>query len=676
MHRTLAAPVRLNRCELIIDTDYQELFGPDGPLASALPGYAHRPEQAAMAAAVGAALSRSEPLIVEAGTGIGKTFAYLVPALLSGCSVIISTGTRTLQDQLFHRDVPLLARALGMPVKMALLKGRSNYLCRHRLELATHQGSLLPAERGSARMLARVSRWAATTKSGDLAELTDLPDQSPAWPMITSTRENCLGQECPQFSRCHVIEARRAAQAADVVVVNHHLLLADLALKDEGFGDLLPGAQAVILDEAHQVPEIAAQFFGQTWSVRQLQFLLRDAAAEMNGAGTHSPPALSAAEAIGSLLEELRSALPGGAGRYEWGGLPESFFDVLPALGAALRALAAELEGLGSGPGAASCARRAAELAGNLAALTEMSDEVGIRWVEANPNGMSLHFTPFEVADRFRSYVEARPCAWVFTSATLAIGEDFAHFAARIGLPEARALKIDSPFDYRRQARIYLPRGMPQPQHPSYAKQFIEACAPLIEASGGRAFLLFTSYRALADGVAALQARFPEPEFPILVQGQAPREALLNRFRELGNAVLLATGSFWEGVDVKGEALCIVAIDKLPFASPDDPLLRARLEGIRRRGGNPFLEYQLPQAALALKQGVGRLIRDVDDFGVIVIGDPRVVSKPYGAVFLDALPPSPMINDGAAGAGFLAERLARLRAAGGGKRRSTAGPAS
>jgi ATP-dependent DNA helicase DinG len=615
-----------------------------------------------MAAAVGRALALGEPLIVEAGTGTGKTFAYLVPALLSGRSVIISTGTRTLQDQLFRRDVPLLARAMGMPVRMALLKGRANYLCRHRLELATQQRSLLAGERGSARLLARVTRWAATTQSGDLAELTDLPEQSPVWPTITSTRENCLGQECPQFSRCHVFEARRAAQAAEIVVVNHHLLLADLALKDEGFGDLLPGAEAVILDEAHQVPDIAAQFFGQTWSIRQVQLLLRDATAEMMAAGVRAPSITQALAAIEALLADLRAAWPGGAGRSEWGSLPDSFLDTLAPLETAIGAVAAELEGLGAGAGTANCARRAAALGAGLASLTTLPEEAGIRWVEANAGGLSLQFTPFEIAERLREYVESRPCAWVFTSATLAIGEDFAHFAARIGLPDARTLKIESPFDYESQARIYLPRGMPEPQHPGYARKFIDACAPLIEASGGRAFLLYTSYRALAEGVIALEARFPEPPFPVLVQGQAPREVLLNRFRELGNAVLLATGSFWEGVDVKGEALSIVAIDKLPFASPDDPLLRARLEGIRRRGGNPFLEYQLPQAVLALKQGVGRLIRDFDDFGVIVLGDPRLITKPYGSVFLRSLPPSPVITESGEGALFLAERLRRLRA--------------
>jgi ATP-dependent DNA helicase DinG len=639
-------------------------------LARALPGYAYRPEQAAMATAVGGALARLEPLIVEAGTGTGKTFAYLVPALLSGRSVIISTGTRTLQDQLYRRDLPLLGSALGRPVTVALLKGRANYLCRHRLELnrqpGAQPGALLGGdhggrgdggERGVAQLLARVSRWAATTATGDLAELTDLPEQSAVWPMITSTRENCLGQECPQASRCHVFDARRAAQAADIVVVNHHLLLADLALKDEGFGDLLPGAEAVILDEAHQIPDIAAQFFGQVWSTRQVQILLRDVGAELAAAVVRSPVITGELSIVEARLDDLRAVFPGGAGRHEWPALPEAFLDLLPDLERALGDLARELAAVGAGAGVANCARRATALAAGLGALYTVADEAGLRWAEAGGSGLSLHFTPFEIADRLRGYVEARPCAWVFTSATLAIGDDFAHFAARIGLPEARTVHIESPFDYRDQARLYLPRGMPDPQHPAFAARFIDACAPLLEACGGRAFLLYTSYRGLADGVAALKARFPVPPFPILVQGQAPREALLTRFRELGNAVLLATGSFWEGVDVKGEALCIVAIDKLPFASPDDPLLKARLEGIRRRGGNPFGEYQLPQAVLALKQGVGRLIRDFDDFGVIVLGDPRLTSKHYGKAFLKALPQSPVLTEAGACVQFLTERL-------------------
>jgi ATP-dependent DNA helicase DinG len=623
-----------------------------------LPGYAFRPEQAAMAAAVGRAVALGEPLIVEAGTGTGKTFAYLVPALLSGRSVIISTGTRTLQDQLFRRDIPLLGKALGLPVKVALLKGRANYLCRHRLELTMQQPSLLGYPGDSERLLARVSRWAGTTLTGDLAELNDMPEQSPLWPMVTSTRENCLGQDCPKFGRCHVVDARRAAQAADVVVVNHHLLLADLALKDEGFGDLLPGAEAVILDEAHQVPDIAAQFFGQTWSVRQLQLLLRDVNAELDAASLRAPPLAGELAIVQARLDDLRARVPGGAGRYEWPHLSEAFTDALKELETALADLGRVLEGLGAGPGTANCARRALGMQQALGTLIAVPEDAGLKWMEATAAGLSLHFTPFEIADRLRGYVEARPCAWVFTSATLAIGADFGHFAARIGLPEARTVHIESPFDYPNQARIYLPRDLPDPQHPSFAVKFMAACAPLLEASGGRAFLLYTSYRALAEGEAALRARFPNPPFPVLVQGEAPREALLNRFRELGNAVLLATGSFWEGVDVKGEALCIVAIDKLPFAAPDDPLLKARLEGIRRRGGNPFSEYQLPQAVLALKQGVGRLIRDFEDFGVIVLGDPRLKTKGYGRVFMKALPPSPVVTDGAVAVQFLLNRFA------------------
>jgi ATP-dependent DNA helicase DinG len=644
-----------------VNSDYKDIFSSKGPLAGALPDYAYRPEQAMMAKAVGQALARLEPLIVEAGTGTGKTFAYLVPALLSGRSVIISTGTRTLQDQLFRRDVPLLAKALGLPAKLALLKGRANYLCRHRLDLATQQGSL-PALRGNAGVLARVSRWAATTKTGDLSELTDLPEQSPVWPSITSTRENCLGQECPEFSRCHVFEARRNAQAADIVVVNHHLLLADLALKDEGFGDLLPGADAVILDEAHQVPDIAAQFFGQSWVSRQVQVLTRDVTAELAAAAIRAPSVVESVLAVDGLLEALRLALPRGPARHEWPALPDSFLEALPEMENALRQLAELLEGLGGGAGTASCGRRAELLADGLKELRELEDEMGLRWVESAAGGWVLQFTPFEIAERLREYVESRPCAWIFTSATLAIGEDFSHFAARIGLDHARTLRIDSPFDFRDQVRLFLPPRMPEPSDPAFAKAFIEACAPLLEASGGRAFLLYTSYRGLAEGVRALKERFPQPPFPVLVQGEAPREALLQRFRELGNAVLLATGSFWEGVDVKGDALSIVAIDKLPFAAPDDPLLKARLEGIRRRGGNPFFEYQLPQAVLALKQGVGRLIRDFEDFGVIVIGDPRVRTKAYGRVFLEAMPPSPVVTNSALAAKFLADRLHALSA--------------
>jgi ATP-dependent DNA helicase DinG len=641
--------------------DYKEIFSADGPLAAAIPGFTHRPEQAAMAKAVGQALALGEPLIVEAGTGTGKTFAYLVPALLSGRSVIISTGTRTLQDQLFHRDVPTLARAIGMPVQVALLKGRSNYLCRQHLDEATQQQAMFGPKKGAARHLAKIRRWSLTTRSGDLAELTDIPEDSPVWPLVTSTRENCLGQECPQFSRCHVYDARRAAQAAQVVVVNHHLLLADMGLKDEGFGDLLPGAEALILDEAHQIPDIAAQFFGLSWSSRQVQMLARDTAVELIKVQDGNSLLGDALRELEAGVLGLHRCLPSTPGRTDWERLPDSFFDALGVVHARLLELGNRMDALGNGPGTAMCARRSRQLAATLGALRAVEEQSGLRWVEVQSMSLQLHFTPFEIAERLRTYIDSRPCAWIFTSATLALGDDFSHFSTRIGLPDARSLRIDSPFDYGDQARVFLPLKMPEPHDPSYADRFIEACAPLLEASGGRAFLLYTSYRGLKEGVEALARRFPNPPFPVLVQGQAPRDALLKQFRALGNAVLLGTGSFWEGVDVKGDALSIVAIDKLPFASPDDPLLKARLEGIRRRGGNPFFEYQVPQAILALKQGVGRLIRDIDDFGVIVIGDPRVKTKGYGRMFLDSLPPSPVITDPKKGAEFLARRLAGVR---------------
>ena len=644
-----------------MNTDYQDIFGEAGPLARAIPGFAHRPEQTAMAKAVGHALKLGEPLIVEAGTGTGKTFAYLVPALLSGRSVIISTGTRTLQDQLYHRDVPTLARAIGMPVNVALLKGRSNYLCRLHLEEATKQRVLFGAAKGVGRHLSKIQRWSLTTRSGDLAELEDIPENSPVWPLVTSTRENCLGQECAHFSRCHVYDARRAAQGAQVVVVNHHLLLADMGLKDEGFGDLLPGAEAVILDEAHQIPDIAAQFFGLAWSSRQAQLLTRDAVSELAKVQAAGGGAGEAIRDLDATLQGLHRGVAARVGRIDWEALPECFVDALNDVQTQLLDLGNRLEALGGGPGTAMCARRARQLAGNLATLRAEEEQNGLRWVEVLSAGLQLHFTPFEIAKRLRAYIDSRPCAWIFTSATLALGDDFTHFSTRVGLGDARCLRIDSPFDYHDQAMIYLPLQMPEPQDPTFADRFIEACAPLLEASGGRAFLLYTSYRGMNDGALALARRFPAPPFPVLIQGQAPRDALLKQFRKLGNAVLLGTGSFWEGVDVKGDALSIVAIDKLPFASPDDPLLKARLEGIRRGGGNPFFDYQVPQAVLALKQGVGRLIRDVDDFGVIVIGDPRVKTKGYGRVFLDALPPSPVITDVRKGAEFLTSRLAALR---------------
>jgi ATP-dependent DNA helicase DinG len=508
-------------------------------------------------------------------------------------------------------------------------------------------------------MVARIRKWSRTTVTGDLSEVKSLRDTDPAWAAVTSTRENCLGTDCPQFGRCHVVAARREAQAADIVVVNHHLLLADLAMKDEGFGELLPGTEAVVLDEAHQVPEIAAQFFGRALTTRQLGALSRDALAELGRAGLAHGEVRERIAALDEAALQAHAAIAGLGERVEWEVVPESFPAALDDARDALRRLGDEL-GLADpeDPGLRQCARRATKLAETLHALLDLEADSGLRWVEPGPRGFTLSFTPFEVATRLGELMKAQGGAWIFTSATLAVGDDFSHFLGRVGAPAAPSVRIDSPFDFPRQALLYLPPGMPDPGSREHTGRVVDAALPLIEAAGGRSFLLFTSHRALREAARLLES-LPgfTRRYPLLVQGEAPRESLLKQFRELGNAVLLGSASFWEGVDVRGHALAVVVIDKLPFAAPEDPLLKARLEGIRRRGGNPFRDFQLPQAVLALKQGFGRLIRDREDFGVVAICDPRLTSRGYGPMFLGALPPARVVTDLDEAVSFLRRRI-------------------
>jgi ATP-dependent DNA helicase DinG len=621
--------------------DLEEVFGPAGPLKRSLPGYTPRRSQLAMAARIANALRQHAPLVIEAGTGTGKTFAYLVPALLSGQRVLISTGTRTLQDQLFNKDLPLVAAAIGVPARVALLKGRSNYLCSYRMaQLApgAQRGLLAPKDR----TLARVERWALSTRSGDLAEVPDLGDSHPLWPQITSTRENCLGARCAHIGRCHVVEARRRAIEADVVIVNHHLLLADLALKEDGFGDLLGSADAVIIDEAHQVPDLATQFFGARFGSRQVELLVRDARQELAlaraPASILSDELTSVERGLAALAEILR-VTP----RPDWLAADTPFADAAQSVTGALRALAAGLQEQGRDAGIQQAAARATELGARLEQIVHAEEHEGARSVELTQRGFALSLLPFDVADRFLAFTRGTRAAWVFTSATLSVGEDFTHFTSRLGMNEAETLAIPSPFDFESQALLYLPPRMPDPASAAHTPAVIDACVPLIEASAGGAFVLFTSHRALQRAAQLMRERWTElGEFPLLAQGEAPREQLLRTFRESGNAVLLGTASFWEGVDVKGDALRLVVIEKLPFASPDDALTRARIEHLKATGGNAFREYQLPEAALALKQGVGRLIRSETDRGVVVICDPRLVDKPYGRVFRASLPPMPV----------------------------------
>mgnify|MGYP001809746519 CR=1 FL=1 len=616
--------------------DLGQVFGPRGVLAAKLSGFSSRAQQQAMAERIAETLEAGGVLICEAGTGTGKTFAYLVPAMLSGRKVLVSTGTRNLQDQLFQRDLPLIRAALGVPVTAALLKGRGNYLCLHRLQLALgDQRHLEPELRAH---LGRVRDWSRSTRSGDIVEL-GIPEDAPIWPAVTSTPDNCLGQDCPEWQGCHLLAARRAAQAADLVVVNHHLFCADLALRDEGFGEILPGADCFVLDEAHQLPEIASNFFGLAISSRQLLDLSRDTEFEARREAPDVPELVERAAKLRRVTQDLRLGLGESDRRGPWHELAgdREVERGLDTLSRRLESLAEALESCaGRGKGLDACRGRIAQQLVRLRTLLASDAPDGVRWFETHGRGFRLHWTPLEIADLLRGHITRARTAWVFTSATLAVGEGFDHFASRLGIDEARTERWDSPFDYPRQALWFVPRGLPEPTAPEYNARMLELACEVIGYSRGRAFLLFTSHRALRETAEGLQDRI---EYPILVQGSAPRAELLERFRALGNAVLLGTSSFWEGVDVRGEALSCVLIDRLPFASPGDPVLAARIAALRQRGGNPFRDYQLPQAVIALKQGAGRLIRGSEDRGVLVVCDPRLLAKSYGHTFLASLPP-------------------------------------
>lgn len=633
-----------------VQTRVREALSCSGPLAERLRHFQPRPQQQEMAERVAARLVDGGTLICEAGTGTGKTFAYLVPALLSGRKTLVSTGTRNLQDQLFQRDIPLIRVALGAPIEVALLKGRGNYLCRYRLGLAMDEPS---RHRPEVRQhLKQVRDWSGVTRLGDIAELA-IPEDDPVWPVVTSTADNCLGQGCPQFDECHLLEARRRAQAAELVVINHHLLCADLALRDEGFGEVLPAADAFIIDEAHQLPEVAANFFGLSISARQLLELARDVDATDRREAGDVPDLPLGTDALRQSVAELRLSLSEYLGSEDRRG-PWQQIEEAPGIRAGLEGLGEALEGLAQtlapiaerSRGLEQALARVEETRARLARLsapTPHSDPEAdpdalnaVRWFDLQGRGFRFHETPLDVSKVFREQRERHPAAWVFTSATLAVGDSFAHFASRIGCEEAETAQWESPFDYPRQALLYCPASMPDPGRPEYLERVVEVARSLIALSRGRAFLLFTSHRALRETAARLNARI---DYPLLVQGSAPRAELIERFRQLGNAVLLGTSSFWEGVDVRGEALSCVIIDKLPFSSPADPILQARAEALKRQGGSPFRDFQLPQAVIALKQGAGRLIRDPQDRGILAICDPRLTSRGYGSIFLDSLPP-------------------------------------
>ncbi|WP_029920526.1 ATP-dependent DNA helicase [Nevskia soli] len=628
-----------------------ELLGAKGPFSYSLPGFLPRAAQQEMADAVEQALQERSALVVEAGTGTGKTYAYLTPALMSGNRVVVSTGTKNLQDQLFFRDLPRVRDTLAVPARVSLLKGRANYLCLYRLRKA----QMDPRSRVRRDRFQVVDEWAHRTSTGEISELGSIGNDDPILPAITSTADNCLGAKCPDFAECHVVKARRAAQAADLVVVNHHLLFSDFRLKQEGFG-VLPGTDAIIVDEAHQLPELAAQFFGERVSTRQLLDLVRDTGTEMQEF-RDMPGLTEAVDALAIAASELERPFLELGGRIAW-----RQFGTLPgatsALGAARNALGECSDELkryaerSAGLDAVSQRARALVKRMDLITAADESPEAAatsVRWVESVGRGGALHTAPVEPTEGFRSFMAAYPGAWVFTSATLAAGKDFTHFTDTLGLTEARTLRLDSPFDYARQARLYLPRDLPDPNTPEHPEAVADMLLPLIEASGGGAFVLCTSHRALAR----IAAKFRKSAFPLFVQGEDAKSVLVDRFSRAGNGILVATSSFWEGVDVKGMALRLVAIDKLPFGQQNDPVFEARLEAVRARGGNPFSEVQLPRAITTLRQGVGRLIRDDADHGLIVICDPRIRGKSYGKRVLASLPAMPLLADAAEAAAWL-----------------------
>jgi ATP-dependent DNA helicase DinG len=642
--------------------DLDRIFAADGPLALAIPGYRLRAQQVDMAQRVLAAIEANQLLVAEAGTGTGKTFAYLAPALLAGGKVILSTGTKTLQDQLFNRDLPTVRDALGVPATVALLKGRSNYVCPYHLEKALAGGRL--NSRAEVLHLNAIARFAKSTASGDKAACSAVPDDSGAWPLATSTRDNCLGQECAYIKECFVAAARREALAADVVVVNHHLFFADLMLKDDGMGELLPACNTVIFDEAHQLPEVAGLFFGESLGTGQLLDLARDVKLEGIAAAKDFTPLQDAARALEKATKDLRLAFRPEGMRLSFAQWQthETAVAALAHLQATLDELGKHLEGQAArSEGLANCLQRCGETilklrhwqdqkvgmagappkVGAGSTAPEAEDEAQVRWVEVGTYAVTLNLTPLSVANIFRRQLEGHPRAWVFTSATLAVGKDFSHYQQALGLTEAATGLWDSPFDYPANALLYCPQGLPDPNHPDYSLAVVEAAWPAIRAAGGRAFVLCTSLRAmrrihelLASQIAAAGA-----EMPLLLQGECSKSELLERFRQLGNAVLVASQSFWEGVDVRGAALSLVVIDKLPFAPPDDPVLAARIDQYKRQGRNAFFEVQLPRAVISMKQGAGRLIRDEVDRGVLMVCDPRLISKPYGRRIWQSLPP-------------------------------------
>ena len=630
------------------------VLGPHGLLA-AKPGFRFRRQQFEMAVAVAEAIEKNEALVVEAGTGVGKTFAYLVPALLSGRKLLISTGTKALQDQLLHRDLPLLLEHLSVSAHVCQLKGRSNYVCHYHLERNLREGRF--ARREEAALLMRIRAFAARSDSGDRSACEEVPDDSAVWAMATATRDTCLGSQCADYGRCFVMRARQRAHQADLVVVNHHLLCADLALKRDGVSDLLPEVEGIVVDEAHQLPDTAIQFFGRSWSLRQGQEFARDLLRIGLAEAADAADWMHWRDVLEQSLRELRLAGEGPS-KLEWSVDHPRFAALVPVL----RNLLDQLEPLQSL--LSEQASRGEELGLLLARLASMAEflpdflaepstavsEDRVLWLDVSRTGLSFHQAPMDAAKAMQEALGERPRSLVLTSASLAMAGDLQHVAGRLGLKAAHTLCIDSPFHYAEQARLYVPRGCGDPNHPEFAALMAEHIWPLILHNRGRAFILCTSLRmvaALHQALLGLEATSGSAALPIewLIQGAMSKALMLHRFQQGRAPVLIGSSSFWEGVDVVGDQLSLVVIDKLPFAPPDEPLLKARIRRAKANGEDVFGQWQLPQAAMSLKQGAGRLIRSENDIGLLVVCDERLVTRSYGKLLLRSLPGFPLIRD-------------------------------
>lgn len=613
-----------------------QCFSARGLLDGYVEQFTPRPGQQDMAQLIAEVLDTGETLFCEAGTGIGKTLAYLVPVLLSGHKVILSTGTRHLQDQIYRKDLPVLQQALNLRPAVTVLKGRANYLCLQRLNDTLDQGQVADARHLD--LLIALQQWGQGTDSGDFSEYPGISEDFPLFSSISSTTENCLAGSCDHYDDCFVYKARKQAEEAELIIVNHHLLLADMVLREQGATGMLPDAGLIVFDEAHLLADLATVFFGCSLSRNELLTLLQDIAAAHKQETGDSPGLEEHLQRLPATLHGLRRTLPGESGRWPWSDLAarSGINSSLQRLIEQLRALSEHLSSQRErGERFAQCHRRCARHLDFLDGFLAASGGAGqVQWLETRNGGFTLHDTPLDVAPLFQERLALYQAQSIYTSATLAADQDFQHFADQLGFTAARACQIASPFHLSEQALLYVPDDLPEPGTPDFASVFLERVKVLLDYSRGRTFVLFTSHKALRQAAARLRRACP---WPLLVQGQAPRGLLVQQFRRQGESVLLGTGSFWEGVDVRGEALSSVIIEKLPFASPDDPILQARIAAMREAGRDPFMAYQLPQALISLKQGVGRLIRDARDRGVCTLCDRRVHTRPYGRRVLNML---------------------------------------